>query len=220
LTSVERIAEYLASLKLAGRQQALAALELWSTNRSPSEIEVVTGLPKNRVRGYIRRVCEKAANPRRAAAIARALLPMVRGIEPIRDNGRCRICGAYVGDSYTAAMHVKGSQKPCEWAYLSTETLQLLQRYAGRSINRSVVTRYAKKHRLLAPKMMRKASWRIMVQVMPREIARFIQSRFGEIKISEARYEDLLSEADTHYPKYLEKLREIVYSSLMQENES
>ena len=115
---------------------------------------------------------------------------------------------------------IKGSQKPCEWAYFSTETLQLLRRYAGISINRSVVTRYAKKHGLLAPKMMRKVSWRIMVQVMPREVARFIQSRFGELRISEARYEDLLSEADSHYPKYLEKLRELVYSSHMQETNS
>ena len=57
-------------------------------------------------------------------------------------------------------------------------------------------------------------------KVMPREVARFIQSRFGELKTSEARYEDLLSEADNYYPKYLEKLRELVYSSHMQENES
>jgi len=55
---------------------------------------------------------------------------------------------------------------------------------------------------------------------MPREVARFIQSRFGELRVSEARYEDLLSEADSYYPKYLEKLRELVYSSHMQENES
>jgi intergrase/recombinase len=121
-------------------------------------------------------------------------------------------CRYYVG--------VKGSQKPCEWAYFSTETLQLLQRYAGRSINRSVVTRYAKRCGLLAPKMMRKVSWRILVQAMPREVARFIQSRFGELRVSEARYEDLLSEADSYYPKYLEKLRELVYSSHIQENES
>jgi intergrase/recombinase len=121
-------------------------------------------------------------------------------------------CRYYVG--------VKGSQKPCEWAYLSTETLQLLQRYAGRSINRSVVARYAKRHGLLAPKIMRKVSWRIMVQVVPREVARFIQSRFGELRVSEARYEDLLSEADSYYPKYLEKLRELVYSSHMQETNS
>jgi intergrase/recombinase len=59
--------------------------------------------------------------------------------------------------------------------------------------------------------MMRKVSWRIMVQAMPREVARFIQSRFGELRVSEARYEDLLSEADSYYPKYLEKLRELVY---------
>jgi intergrase/recombinase len=55
---------------------------------------------------------------------------------------------------------------------------------------------------------------------MPREVARFIQSRFGELRVSEARYEDLLSEADSYYPKYLEKLRGLVYSSHMQENES
>jgi intergrase/recombinase len=48
-----------------------------------------------------------------------------------------------------------------------------------------------------------------MIKVIPREVARFIQSRFGELKISEARYEDLLSEADEHYPKYLEKLEQI-----------
>ncbi|MEM1831547.1 MAG: hypothetical protein QXX12_03155 [Nanopusillaceae archaeon] len=35
---------------------------------------------------------------------------------------------------------------------------------------------------------------------MPREVARFIQSRFGELRVSEARYEEyLLSEADERY---------------------
>jgi intergrase/recombinase len=46
-----------------------------------------------------------------------------------------------------------------------------------------------------------------MIRVISREVARFIQSRFGELKISEARYEDLLSEADEHYPKYLNLLQ-------------
>jgi intergrase/recombinase len=35
------------------------------------------------------------------------------------------------------------------------------------------------------------------------EVARFIQSKFRKLKISEAGYEALLSEADEHYPKYL-----------------
>jgi intergrase/recombinase len=47
-----------------------------------------------------------------------------------------------------------------------------------------------------------------MIRVMPREVARFIQSRFGELKVSESRYEDLLSEADEYYPEYLNYLRE------------
>ena len=41
------------------------------------------------------------------------------------------------------------------------------------------------------------------MKAMPREVARFIQSRFGELRVSEARYEDLLGEADEEYPKYL-----------------
>lgn len=61
---------------------------------------------------------------------------------------------------------------------------------------------------------MRKAAWRTMIQVMSREVTRFIQSRFGELKVSEARYENLLSEADKYYPKYLEKLKEILSESI------
>jgi intergrase/recombinase len=38
-----------------------------------------------------------------------------------------------------------------------------------------------------------------MIKAMPREVARFIQSRFGELKISEAGYEDLLGEADKYF---------------------
>jgi intergrase/recombinase len=49
-----------------------------------------------------------------------------------------------------------------------------------------------------------------MVRVMPREVARFIESRFGELKVSEARYEDLLGEADNYYPRYLEELNKLL----------
>jgi intergrase/recombinase len=49
-----------------------------------------------------------------------------------------------------------------------------------------------------------------MIRAMPKEVARFVQSRFGELKVSEAGYEDLLAEADEYYPKYLEQLRKLV----------
>jgi hypothetical protein len=58
-------------------------------------------------------------------------------------------------------LSIRESQKPCEWAYMSIETLQLFQRYAGRAIDRRSVTRYTKRHGLLAPKMLWKVSWRI-----------------------------------------------------------
>jgi len=42
---------------------------------------------------------------------------------------------------------------------------------------------------------------------MPREVARFIQSRFGGgLKVSGARYEDPLAEADECYPRMVEAL--------------
>jgi intergrase/recombinase len=69
------------------------------------------------------------------------------------------------------------------------------------------VRKYAKRNGLLPPKYMRKAAWRLMIKTMPREVVRFIQSRLGELKISEARYEDLLSEADAYYSKYLTYIR-------------
>ena len=104
---------------------------------------------------------------------------------------------------------VRESAKPCEWVYFSTRTLRLLEKNKGLRINRRLVLKYARNHGLVLPKMIRKAAWRLMIQVMPREVARFIQSRFGELKISEARYEDLLSESDNYYPRYLELLNEL-----------
>jgi len=47
-----------------------------------------------------------------------------------------------------------------------------------------------------------------MFKVMPREVVKFVQSRFGELKISETRYKGLLSETDEHYPKVLKFLIE------------
>jgi intergrase/recombinase len=108
------------------------------------------------------------------------------------DKGFCRY---YVG--------IRETMKPCEWTYLSKETIDMIREIAGARMRRQVIQKYAREHGLLPPKTMRKISWRLMIKAMPREVARFIQSRFGELKISEARYEDLLSEADDHYPRYL-----------------
>jgi intergrase/recombinase len=45
-----------------------------------------------------------------------------------------------------------------------------------------------------------------MIKALFREIARFIRSRFGELRISEARYENLLEEADEYHREYLRHL--------------
>jgi len=137
----------------------------------------------------------KTFNPNEVVEISEIHLETSR-LVCFSDKGFCRY---YVG--------IKGSQKPCEWAYFSIETLKMLNGYTSNNFDRRTVTRYAIRHNLLAPKYMRKVSWRLMIKAMPREVARFIQSRFGELKISEARYEDLLSEADEYYPKYLNFLQ-------------
>jgi intergrase/recombinase len=82
----------------------------------------------------------------------------------------------------------------------------LLREYSGISIDRRTLTKYVKRRDLLLPKYVRKIAWRLMIKAMPREVARFIQSRFGELRVSEARYEDLLGEADQYYPGYLKLL--------------
>jgi intergrase/recombinase len=115
------------------------------------------------------------------------------------ERGFCRY---YVG--------VRESVKPCEWAYFSVETLEILKQHAGLGVSKRPVERYVKRRNLLMPKYVRKIAWRLMIKAMPREVTRFIQSRFGELKISEARYEDLLSEADDHYPRYLGLLGSIL----------
>jgi intergrase/recombinase len=134
-------------------------------------------------------------NPRELVEIPGVGLETTR-LVCFNDKGFCRY---YLG--------VRGSQKPCEWAYFSTETLKLLEEYAGESVDRNSVRKYAKRNGLLQPKYMRKVAWRLMIRSMPREVARFVQSRFGELRISEARYEDLLSEADDYYPEYLSYLQ-------------
>jgi len=113
------------------------------------------------------------------------------------DRGFCRY---YMG--------LRGPEKPCEWVYMSTETAKMAAEIAGKKIDRTNVWRYAKRHSLVVPKYMRKVAWRLMIKAMSREAARFIQSRFGELKISEARYEDLLTEADEMYPNYLELIEQ------------
>jgi len=58
----------------------------------------------------------------------------------------------------------------------------------------------------------------MMIKSMSRGVTRFVQSRFGELKISEARYKDLLGEADEYYLKYLDILKSVEYVSLRQDS--
>ncbi|RLG74436.1 MAG: integrase, partial [Thermoprotei archaeon] len=98
--------------------------------------------------------------------------------------------------------------KPCDWVYFPKELVELLERYGGTKRDRSKVSDYARYHNLLRPKYLRKLHWQIGKKVVrDKDVLRFIQSRFGELKISEERYADLLSDADEEYPRLAEALR-------------
>jgi intergrase/recombinase len=118
----------------------------------------------------------------------------------LEDRGFCRY---YVGQ--------REGQKPCEWVYFSLETLGLLEEaeLLGKRMGRKSVTHYAEKHGLVRPKYLRKVAWQLMRRSMGYEAAAFAQSRFGELRISERRYSDLLSEADQVYPRYIERLVDV-----------
>ncbi|GAY25368.1 integrase protein [Desulfurococcaceae archaeon AG1] len=105
---------------------------------------------------------------------------------------------------------LRGGSKPCEWVYMPKELVQMIERHRGVRRSRTLVERYAKRHGLIQPKMLRKINWRIVASAMERDAARFMQSRFGELAISEALYENLLEKTDRQYPKALEELRRIV----------
>ena len=128
---------------------------------------------------------------------------VTRRLVCFEDKGFCRY---YMG--------LREGTKPCEWIYFSLSSLNLLQAFVPRHINRHQVSKYARRHGLILPKFVRKVAWRLMIKAMSREVARFIQSRFGELRVSEARYEDLLGEADENYPKYLKYLSSTLNASL------
>ena len=115
------------------------------------------------------------------------------------EGGYCR---AYLG--------FNRGVKRAEFAYFSLETLELIRRLTPWSVYPRSVQRYAARHSLVRPGLLRKASWQLLIASgVPREIARFLHSRFGEIRVSEAYYEDLVKEADEYYPKYLAHLKRL-----------
>ncbi|WP_083756350.1 integrase [Hyperthermus butylicus] len=100
--------------------------------------------------------------------------------------------------------------KRAEFAYFSTKTRRLVEDLTPWSVHRRSVERYVSRHGLMRPGLLRKASWQLLIASgVPREVARFIHSRFGELRVSESYYEGLVREADQWYPRYLKHLKSL-----------
>ena len=70
----------------------------------------------------------------------------------------------------------------------------------------NLLLRLTRDYNTLVSKLLSRKSRKPMIKALFREIARFIRSGFGELKISEARYENLLGEADEYHREYLRHL--------------
>ncbi len=116
------------------------------------------------------------------------------------DKGFCRY---FIG--------LRESNKTQEWIYFSLKTLEMLREKGllGKKIHRKKVWEYAKRHRLLPPKMVRKIATDLMDEALEDRVVLFIQGRLGELRIrpSDAAYRNLLQRSDTQYPNYLENLK-------------
>lgn len=105
---------------------------------------------------------------------------------------------------------LRGGSKPCEWVYMPKGLVPMVEKYRGTNRRKDPITKYVREHGLIFPKMLRKINWRILVRTIgDKDVARFIQSRFGELAISEAVYENLLEKADQIYPRVLEDLKRL-----------
>ena len=110
---------------------------------------------------------------------------------------------------YFLGLH--GSSKPCEMVYFSTNTLRIISKYVGKSIYYNNITKYARRHKLLSPKSMRKVSWRIILEkkVVDLNVGLFMHSRYSELKVSDRNYAHLVNMTDNQYPKYLETVNKL-----------
>jgi len=96
---------YLTSIALAD-PRLLKVYRMYVDGVGPATIAEVTGLSRDSVRGFIRRVQEKAGTPR-AETVLRHLLPLLMSIEPIVVDGWCKVCNTYVGTGIAALQHVR-----------------------------------------------------------------------------------------------------------------
>jgi len=97
--------------------------------------------------------------------------------------------------------------KECEWIYFPSELLSLIDKFKGANRWDDSVSKYAREHRLVNAKVFRELNWQILKKVVDKDVALFIQSRFGELEVSASSYDNLLRDADIQYPKAMEVFR-------------
>ncbi len=96
--------------------------------------------------------------------------------------------------------------------FFHKDLLPLIEGYRGRLPGKRRIERVViEKLGLLPPSLIRTFTLREMKKVLgDNDVYRFIVGKFGELTVSARHYMDLLEEADSEYPRYLNTLHEFI----------
>jgi len=107
---------------------------------------------------------------------------------------------------YYAGIH--RGRKRTEWLWIPLDVVEELRQWVGTRIDRRYVTRYAEKHGLVMPKLLRKLNFRACRDAgVEKEVCNFMQSRFYKLDVGDVHYDNLLRRVDRSYPRIMETLQ-------------
>ena len=112
----------------------------------------------------------------------------------------------------------ENERKPIGFAYFPRSLLNYIVRYKDKLPSRRRIEKIVERHNGLMPKYIRIFALREMKRVFDdTDTYKFIVSKFGELTVSARHYMDLLSEADTIYPSYVNYIREVFGDAIQAE---
>jgi len=124
-------------------------------------------------------------------------------------NNSHRFRAVDLGEAVRVVMGYNRGFKRCEYLYLPKE-LWLRIRAGKWNVSAKNVTTYARKNKLILPKLVRKFHYQVMEDLgVDKEVRAFIQNRYSEITVSDEAYSKLVTRADQAYVnKILPRLQE------------
>ncbi len=107
------------------------------------------------------------------------------------------------------------SRKPLGFAYFPKSLLPYIEEHRDSLPNKRRIEKIIARNGGLMPKYIRIYALREMKKALgDNDTYRFIASKFGELTVTARHYLDLLNEADTIYPRYIEHLKRVHHHAI------